>query len=111
MVPKSNWANILGDRKYYMKIMDWQDFLFPCINPSFLVQALTLGAMPIPAGMIEYGEATTCVTSVFMPPKFCCPADLDGSHGSEVSCGQLVVIPVQRPVCPKYIGNLYRPYH
>jgi hypothetical protein len=53
-----------------MKIMGPKNFLFPRFKPTLNIKALTLGTVPIPAGIVRYGKLTTRVTLIFMTAKF-----------------------------------------
>lgn len=50
-----------GYREDQVKVRDWEKVVLSCLDPARLFEALTLGAMPVPAGVVEGFLATAAV--------------------------------------------------
>jgi hypothetical protein len=95
----------------YVKIMGGKNILFPCLQPSLLVQALALGAVPVPTRVIGDPQAATMVALIHMPSKLRSATDLDGPHGTQVPYRHLMGLTVSRSIGPEDVGHLKRTLH
>jgi hypothetical protein len=89
-----------------MKITDWQQICFPCLQPSFLFQTLTLGAMPVPTRIVGNIQGPTGIAFTNMSTQLFGAANLYGTHDAQVPYRQFVGLAIRNPVLPKDIGNL-----
>jgi hypothetical protein len=63
-----------------MEIVRWEDFFSSRFKPSFRVQVLTFGTMPVSAGIVRYQKISAVVTFIFMTSELRGPACFNGSH-------------------------------
>ena len=94
-----------------MKIGGGKQILFPRFKPSLFIQALAFGTMAVAAGVVRDPQLTTMVTLIHMTPKLRSAADLNRSHGAQMSQGHLVSLPVGRPIGPEDIGHFKATLH
>lgn len=64
-----------------MVVGNWEKFAFPLNNPSFFVDPLALGAMPVSARVVTYRLFTTTSTLGHMTAKSFCTAQGECSQG------------------------------
>jgi hypothetical protein len=67
-----------------MEIGDGEEFLPARLDPLLFLQKLTLGTMPVPAGVIGYLYMAAVLALVDVSPEFRGPADLYGPHGAQL---------------------------
>jgi hypothetical protein len=59
----------MGKRDDDMKVMGWQEPLFPVLEPFGLAQTLAFGTMTVAAGVVgNAGESAILVTDIDMSP-------------------------------------------
>jgi len=57
-----------------MKIPYWKKILFPFDDPSFPVNRLAPGTMPVTAAVVCYPDASALVTGIQVSAHGCCTA-------------------------------------
>jgi hypothetical protein len=70
LVPEGVGIQFMWNRKDNMEILDWQQLCFTLFKPTQLFDRLTLGAMPIPAGIILHLSSTTMRAGVYVPTQY-----------------------------------------
>lgn len=65
-----------------MKVGHRKKFLCPGVDPLLLVETLTLGTVPIAAGVVDPKIAFAGIAAVEVPAEAGSPAQLNGAHGS-----------------------------
>jgi hypothetical protein len=63
--------------------------------------------MPVPAGIIGYGQTTAVVALIDMPSQKGRPTAFNGLHGPELIRGEAVGFSVVVSMSPKNIGHLH----
>jgi hypothetical protein len=70
-----------------MKVSYGEQILFPGLKPSLFIQALTLGAMAIAAGVVGDLQLPAMITLIDMSAKLSGSADLDSPHSTVMPSG------------------------
>jgi hypothetical protein len=90
LISQGKGVELLRESKDHMEIRDGKKLLLPCFKPLLLFKKLTLGAMPVSAGVIGYFYVTAFFALIDVASEFSRSADLDGVHGAELIAGKSV---------------------
>ena len=85
LVLKGYRRDLLRDRKDNVEVLDWEQLSLPLSNPPCSRQLLTLGAMPIPAGVVSDLLVATLVALLNVSARCSCPASDETSQYSTLS--------------------------
>jgi hypothetical protein len=88
-----------------MEVLNGQEVFASGLYPFFLLQGLAFGTVPIAAGVIGYVHMTAAIL-IPVPAKGCCPARLDGTHGTQMIKRHPVVPSIVFTVLTEDIGHL-----
>jgi hypothetical protein len=91
-----------------MEVADREHISFPGLKPSFFIQTLTLGTVPIAARVVGDPQGTAAITPFHMTTKLGGAADFNGTHGTQVPEGHLLSmgITIGSSKGPKNMGHL-----
>ena len=105
LVSQSDGVEVFWQGEDDVEIGHWQQVCFLSLQPSFFVQPLALGAMPVPAGVVGDPDVTAGVTGLHVTAQG--RRGLDGAHRPEVSDGHLLAVglPIGLPKGPEDIGD------
>jgi len=67
-----------GQGKNYVEVWHWQEFCASGFDPILSFVALTLGAMPVAAGIVTDSDFSTTIASMDMTSQFGCSAFFNG---------------------------------
>lgn len=107
LVSQSEGVEVFGQGEDQVEIGHWQQVCFLSLQPSFFVQALALGAMPVSAGVVGDPDVTAGITGFHVASQGSGTAGLDGAHRPEVTDGHLMAVglPIGLPKSPEDIGD------
>jgi hypothetical protein len=95
-----------GDGEDHMEVLYGQEILITGLDPSFFLQGLAFGAMPIPAGVIRDLHMTAMVALIPMAAQGSGSAYLDGVHDSQGIAGQPMGFSIGRAVLTEDLRHL-----
>ena len=95
----------MGDRKYEVKVSRRKQFRSPGIEPSLLRQDLTLGTMPVAAGVVGVLFESAIPALLHMAAKGLGAAAFDAPHYLYMREGKMVFVKVRLAVIPEDIRH------
>jgi hypothetical protein len=90
-----------------MKILRWEQILYPGFNPTLFIQALTFGTMAVAAGVVRYFQGAAMLALLHMTAEFGRAAGLDSPHRPQLPSRHLMAVnfPISRTIGPKNIRH------
>ena len=70
LIVSSDPIQFMWDGKHHVEVLNWQQLGFALRKPAQLFDRLTLGAMPIAAGVILHLGCTTMRAGVYVPTQY-----------------------------------------
>jgi hypothetical protein len=107
LISQGHRPQTIRESEDQMKILRWEQILFPSFKPALFVQALAFGAMAVAAGIVGYPQGAAMVALFHVTAKLSGAASLNSPHHPQLPSRHFVAVnfPVTGTVGPKNIGR------